>query len=65
MPAKGATAEMVEAPPKEPRELKAPDGVLVELVSRTFQTERGRVEALAGMSLRVDAHEVVTVVGPS
>ena len=56
---------MVEAPPKEPRELKAPDGVLVELVSRTFQTERGRVEALAGMSLRVDAHEVVAVVGPS
>ena len=56
---------MVEAPPKEPRELKAPDGVRVELVSRTFQTPRGRVEALAGMSLRADAHEVVAVVGPS
>ena len=56
---------MVEAPPKEPRELKASDGVLVELVSRIFETKRGRVEALAGMSLRADAHEVVAVVGPS
>ena len=56
---------MVEAPPKEPRELKAADGVRVELVSRTFQTKRGRIEALAGMSLRADAHEVVAVVGPS
>ena len=30
-----------------------------------FTTPRGRVEALAGMSLRADAHEVVAVVGPS
>jgi ABC-type nitrate/sulfonate/bicarbonate transport system ATPase subunit len=56
---------MVEAPPKEPRELKAADGVQVELVSRIFETKRGRVEALAGMSLRADSHEVVAVVGPS
>ena len=65
MPAKGATTEMIEAPAKEPRELNAPDGVRVELVSRGFTTPRGRVEALAGMSLRADAHEVVAVVGPS
>jgi ABC-type nitrate/sulfonate/bicarbonate transport system ATPase subunit len=65
MPAKGATIEMIEAPPKEPRELNAPDGVRVELVSRGFTTPRGRVEALAEMSLRADAHEVVAVVGPS
>ena len=56
---------MVEAPPKEPRELKAADGVVVELVSRSFSTKRGRIEALAGMSLHADAHEVVAVVGPS
>jgi len=56
---------MIEAPPKEPRELNAPDGVRIELVSRGFTTPRGRVEALAGMSLRADAHEVVAVVGPS
>ena len=57
---------MVEAPPEEPRELKAAaDGVRVELVSRIFETKRGRVDALAGMSLRADAHDVVAVVGPS
>jgi NitT/TauT family transport system ATP-binding protein len=65
MPAKGATTEMIEAPAKEPRELNAPDGVRVELVSRAFTTSRGRVEALAGMSLRADPHQVVAVVGPS
>src|ERR1700759_2434155 len=64
MPAKGATTEMIEAPPKEPRELNAPDGVRVELVSRGFTTPRGRVEALAEMSLRADGHEGVAVVGP-
>ena len=56
---------MIEAPAKEPRELNAADGVRVELVSRGFTDRRGRVEALAGMSLRADAHEVVAVVGPS
>ena len=56
---------MVEAPPEEPRELKAADGVRVEFVSRIFETKRGPVEALAGMSLRADAHDVVAVVGPS
>ena len=56
---------MVEAPTKEPHELNAADGVQVELVSRVFQTEGGRVDALAGMSLRAGAHEMVAVVGPS
>ncbi len=56
---------MVEAPPEEPRELRTADSVRVELASRAFQTKRGRVEALAGMSLRAAAHEVVAVVGPS
>jgi len=56
---------MVEAPSREPHELNAADGVQVELVSRVFQTTGGPVEALAGMSLRASAHEMVAVVGPS
>jgi ABC-type nitrate/sulfonate/bicarbonate transport system ATPase subunit len=56
---------MVEAPPQEPRELKAADSVRVELVSRTFRTKRGPVQALADMSLRASPREVVAVVGPS
>jgi NitT/TauT family transport system ATP-binding protein len=66
MPAKGATTEMIEAPPEEPRELNAAaDFVRIELVSRAFQTRRGSVQALAGMSLRAGRGEVVAVVGPS
>ena len=56
---------MVEAPAKEPHELNAADGVEVELVSRVFQMKDGRVDALAGMSLRAGANEMVAVVGPS
>jgi ABC-type nitrate/sulfonate/bicarbonate transport system ATPase subunit len=65
MPAKGAITEMVEAPPKELRELKAADAVRLELVSRTFPSKRGPIRALDGMSLRAASHEVVAVVGPS
>jgi NitT/TauT family transport system ATP-binding protein len=66
MPAKGATTEMIEAPVQEPRELNdGDDSVRVELVSRTFATRRGPVQALAGMTLRAAPREVVTVVGPS
>src|SRR5215472_5291055 len=66
MPAKGATTEMIEAPPEEPRELNAAaDYVRVELVSRGFETKHGRVQALAEMSLSARAGEVVAVVGPS
>jgi len=56
---------MVEAPAREPHELNAADGVQVELVSRVFQTKVGPVEALAGMSLRARAREMIAVVGPS
>ena len=59
---------MIEAPVQEPRELKASAeaaAVAVELVSRTFVTKRGPVEALEGMSLHAAAREVVVVVGPS
>ena len=57
---------MIEAPVQEPRELNDGDGsVRVELVSRTFATRRGPVQALARMSLRAAPHEVVAVVGPS
>jgi ABC-type nitrate/sulfonate/bicarbonate transport system ATPase subunit len=65
MPAKGATTEMIEAPVQEPRELNAKESVRVELVSRTFATKHGQIQALAGMSLRARAREVVAVVGPS
>ena len=56
---------MIEAPVQEPRELNAEDAVLVELVSRTFASKQGQIQALAGMSLHARAHEVVAVVGPS
>ncbi|MBV9416716.1 MAG: ABC transporter ATP-binding protein [Solirubrobacterales bacterium] len=66
MPAKGATTQMIEAPPEEPRELNAThDFVSVELVSRGFETKRGPVQALADMSLRAARSEIVAVVGPS
>jgi NitT/TauT family transport system ATP-binding protein len=56
---------LIEAPEKEPRAVHGSDGIAVENVSRTFSTRRGGVEALAGMSLRAERHEVVAVVGPS
>src|SRR2546421_10623491 len=65
MPAKGVIEDMIEAPEKEPRDVHGPAGVSVEDVSRTFTSRRGSLEALAGMSLRVEPGEVVAVVGPS
>ena len=56
---------MIEAPPQEPRELDSKGGVRIELVSRTFATKRGPVQALSNMSLRVAPREILTVVGPS
>jgi len=56
---------MIEAPPEEPRELNAADAVRVQLVSRTFRTKRGPIQALANMSLRAAPREIVAVVGPS
>jgi NitT/TauT family transport system ATP-binding protein len=52
---------MIEAPIKEPRDLKGPDGVTVEVVSRRF----GELTALAGVSMRAAEGEIVAVVGPS
>jgi ABC-type nitrate/sulfonate/bicarbonate transport system ATPase subunit len=56
---------MIEAPTQEPRELQSTGGVRVELVSRTFATKRGPVQALTGMTLRARPREIVAVVGPS
>ncbi len=56
---------MIEALVQEPRELDGSGEVRVELASRTFQTRRGPVPALAGMSLRARPGEIVAVVGPS
>ncbi|MGA2926525.1 MAG: ABC transporter ATP-binding protein [Solirubrobacteraceae bacterium] len=55
----------IEAPEHEPREVAGRDGVLVRGVSRTFQTKRGEVRALAGISLRAADGEIVALVGPS
>ena len=38
----------IEAPPMEPRELHGTDGVLLELVSRTFAAKRGPVQRARG-----------------
>ena len=65
MPAKGATSDLIEAPRQEPRYVDGIDGVAVESVTRTFETRRGPIQALAGMSLRARRNEVVAVVGPS
>jgi NitT/TauT family transport system ATP-binding protein len=56
---------MIEAPVKEPRDLGGPEGVRVEVVSRTFKSRRGEVRALDRMSLHAAHGEIVTVVGPS
>ena len=58
-------SNLIEAPDKEPRAVHGPDGVTVKGVTRTFQTARGRVDALSGMTLRARPREVVAVVGPS
>src|ERR1700759_2069713 len=65
MPAKGATSDLIEVPRKEPRAVYRPDGLAVEGVVRTFQTRRGRIVALDGMSLHARPGQVIAVVGPS
>jgi NitT/TauT family transport system ATP-binding protein len=64
MPAKGANIQ-VEAPPRERRVPEGPNGVWIRSVDRTFISRRGRVTALAGMSLHAAPGEIVAVVGPS
>jgi NitT/TauT family transport system ATP-binding protein len=56
---------MIEAPPQGTLERPDTGGVRVERVTRTFATRGGPVAALAGVSLRADPGEIVTVVGPS
>ena len=56
---------MIEAPALDASERHDTGGVRVELVSRTFASRTGAVQALAGVSLRADPGEIVTVVGPS
>jgi NitT/TauT family transport system ATP-binding protein len=65
MPAKGVTSDLIEVPRKEPRAVHRPDGLAVEEVVRTFQTRRGRIVALDGMSLHARPGQVIAVVGPS
>ncbi len=50
---------------QEPRGVNRPRSIRVHEVTRAFTTSRGRVEALAGMSLHAAGGEIVTVVGPS
>ncbi len=56
---------MIEAPALGAGERHDTGGVRVELVSRTFASRTGGVPALAGVSLRAEPGEIVTVVGPS
>src|SRR3954470_23639773 len=61
MPAEGAMQHETEAPQVAPREADGTGGVEVVAVEKAF----GPVRALAGVSLRAAAHEVVAVAGPS
>jgi ABC-type nitrate/sulfonate/bicarbonate transport system ATPase subunit len=56
---------MIEAPALHAGERHDTGGVRVELVSRTFASGKGEVQALAAVSLRAQPGEIVTVVGPS
>jgi len=56
---------MIQAPVKEPFDLHGAVGLSVENVTRRFQTRRGVLAALEGMSLHARAGEMVAVVGPS
>jgi ABC-type nitrate/sulfonate/bicarbonate transport system ATPase subunit len=55
----------IEAPPLSVGDRHDTGGVRVERVTRTFASRHGAVPALAGVSLRADPGEIVTVVGPS
>jgi NitT/TauT family transport system ATP-binding protein len=55
----------VEAPVQEPRDVQDTDGVALTGVARTFRARTGETRALDGLSLRVEPHELVVVVGRS
>src|SRR3954462_11724658 len=61
MPAEGAMQHETEAPQVAPRQADGTGGLEVVAVEKAF----GPVRALAGVSLRAAAHEVVAVAGPS
>ncbi len=65
MPAEGAITNQIEAPDQEPRTVVGQLAVSVQDVSRSFSSRRGRVQALAGVTLVARPREVVAVVGPS
>jgi ABC-type nitrate/sulfonate/bicarbonate transport system ATPase subunit len=56
---------MLEAALARPLDQIGEDRVVIESVTRSFATRRGTVTALAEMSLRARAGEIVAVVGPS
>ncbi len=55
----------LEAPKKEPHIVQGTDAVRLERVVRSYDSARGPVRALDGLSLRVGRGEVLAVVGPS
>lgn len=65
MPAPDTTHRPTAVPPAPPAGRAGEGGVRVEHVSKTFAGRGGPVPALAGISLRADPGEIVTVVGPS
>jgi ABC-type nitrate/sulfonate/bicarbonate transport system ATPase subunit len=56
---------MLEAALAQPLDQIGEDRVVIDSVTRSFATRRGTVTALAEMSLRARAGEIVAVVGPS
>jgi NitT/TauT family transport system ATP-binding protein len=68
MPAKGADVIETEAPEKEPLSVEpaaAGPEIALSGVSKHFETRRGGVDALAGLTFDVGRREVLGVVGPS
>jgi ABC-type nitrate/sulfonate/bicarbonate transport system ATPase subunit len=69
MPAKGADVIETEAPEKEPQSFSgvAPASAEIALnaVSKHFDSRRGRVDALVGLTFTVEPDEVLGIVGPS